>query len=202
MYTSGSTGTPKGVVGTRTGALNRLQWMWETYPFDAGKECGIRVTKLSFVDSVWEILGFLLNAIPLVHMEHELCRESGRSSSPPGHVILDNSDAFLHVVHRFHVTRFTTIPSILEMLLHSKHASRRLCEALASLHYVLVSGETFPVNLAMRATTVLSNVMFLNLFGSTEVSGDVTWFEIHAPLAVDDVATWKEHGVPIGRVGH
>ncbi|KAF1327328.1 Acyl-activating enzyme 19-like, partial [Globisporangium splendens] len=202
MYTSGSTGTPKGVVGTRIGAMSRLRWMWETYPFDVEKDSGIRVTKLTFVDSVWEILGSLLKAIPLVHIEHQPQEGSSASVSPFGHVILDNSDAFLDVMHRFHATRFTTIPSILEMLLLPKGTSRRLCEALASLKYVLVSGETFPVSLAMRATTTLPHVKFLNLFGSTEVSGDVTWFEIHAPLDAKDVTTWKEHGVPIGRVCH
>ncbi|CAM9448364.1 unnamed protein product [Discosporangium mesarthrocarpum] len=33
MYTSGTTGRSKGVRGTRTGALNRLRFAWETFPF-------------------------------------------------------------------------------------------------------------------------------------------------------------------------
>ncbi len=36
LYTSGSTGRPKGVVGCERGILNRMNWMWRTYPFKAG----------------------------------------------------------------------------------------------------------------------------------------------------------------------
>ena len=65
MYTSGSTGTPKGVCGTHRGALNRFEWMWESYPIDAGGEeegggevCAQK-TSYGFVDSVWETFGCL-----------------------------------------------------------------------------------------------------------------------------------------------
>jgi non-ribosomal peptide synthetase component F len=34
MYTSGSSGQPKGVVGTHSGAINRMRWMWERYQFE------------------------------------------------------------------------------------------------------------------------------------------------------------------------
>lgn len=38
--------------------------------------------------------------------------------------------------------------------------------------------------------------------GSTEVSGDITWFEVAAPLTAADERRWRSHGVPIGRIGH
>ena len=47
LYTSGSSGRPKGVEGTHRGAMNRMRWMWERYPFRGGgsllpeDECGI-----------------------------------------------------------------------------------------------------------------------------------------------------------------
>ena len=59
LYTSGSTGTPKGVVGLHRGAVNRVTWMWRTYPF-APDEVACLKTTFSFVDSVWEMFGGLL----------------------------------------------------------------------------------------------------------------------------------------------
>ncbi len=63
IYTSGSTGLPKGVVGLHRGAVNRCAWMWQRYPFRSGEVCCSR-TSLSFVDSVWEIFGPLLQGVP------------------------------------------------------------------------------------------------------------------------------------------
>src|SRR5207344_3315234 len=39
IYTSGSTGAPKGVMGHHRGLVNRLSWMWSTYPFQQGEVC-------------------------------------------------------------------------------------------------------------------------------------------------------------------
>lgn len=39
-----------------------------------------------------------------------------------------------------------------------------------------------------------------NVVGSTEVSGDITWLEIQAPLSETELSLWSEHGVPIGKL--
>lgn len=36
--------------------------------------------------------------------------------------------------------------------------------------------------------------------GSTEVSGDITWLKIQAPLSMTDLSLWREHGIPIGKL--
>lgn len=171
MYTSGSTGHPKGVIGTRIGALNRLQWMWQQHPFD-DTECErvVRVTKLTFVDSVWEILGALLKHIPLVHLQHQQQEKQKENKNVlPGHVILDDSELFLQTIRRFKVSRCTIVPSILELLLlkyaSSTQRSKLHC-ALASVQYLLVSGEVLPVHLVVQATEALPHVKLLNLYGT------------------------------------
>ena len=35
MYTSGSSGKPKAVIGTHRATLNRFEWMWKEFPFQA-----------------------------------------------------------------------------------------------------------------------------------------------------------------------
>src|ERR1019366_344934 len=65
IYTSGSTGRPKGVMATHRATINRLTWMWRTYPFTSG-EVSCQKTSISFVDAVAEIFGPLLQGVPLV----------------------------------------------------------------------------------------------------------------------------------------
>ena len=74
VYTSGSTGNPKGVLGTHRGAVNRFAWMWREYPFTDSDVC-CHKTALSFVDSIWEIFGPLLQAVPNVIIDDATMRE-------------------------------------------------------------------------------------------------------------------------------
>jgi non-ribosomal peptide synthetase component F len=77
IYTSGSTGLPKGVMGSHREIVNVLRWMWERYPFGYGEIC-CQKTSLSFVDSVWELFGPLLQARPIVLIAEEEMKDSIR----------------------------------------------------------------------------------------------------------------------------
>lgn len=61
LYTSGSTGIPKGVRLPHSIVLNRLRWQWECFPYSLTETVGVFKTALTFVDSVSEIWGPLLN---------------------------------------------------------------------------------------------------------------------------------------------
>ncbi|KAI9915514.1 hypothetical protein PsorP6_007284 [Peronosclerospora sorghi] len=203
LCTSGSTGTMKRVVGSRTGAWTRLEWMWQMYPFErttteeeASHERVMRSTKLSFVDSVWEILGAFVHAVPLVHLQCPRHDVDSTRSAPLTSVVLDDSRWFLDVVRTERVTRFTAVPSVLEMLVLQTTAScRRSC--LARLRYVLSSGEALPLHVLEQLTASLPHVTILNLYGSTEVSGDVTCMALKAPFSSIQVAAWQAYGVPV-----
>lgn len=173
LYSSGSTGRPKGVCGTHQATLNRLAWAWRAQPFLPGDVVGHR-SSLSFVDAAPEMWSGLLQGVPtaILHPEE----------------VLDLS-RFVAVLRRLSVTRLTVVPSILAALLRGVPA---LGEALPALRTWITSGEELPLPLLHAFSAAAPRATLLNLYGTTEVTGDVTCavFEPEAPL--------PPHSVPIG----
>ncbi|HEX9987859.1 MAG TPA: amino acid adenylation domain-containing protein [Chloroflexia bacterium] len=159
IYTSGSTGLPKGVMGLHRGAINRFRWMWETYPFEAGEVC-CQKTALSFVDSIWEVFGPLLQGVPLVII-------------PDG--VLKDPVLFLGALAGSGVTRLVLVPSLLRVLLDT---TNDLDAKLPGLNIWATSGEALPAELAQRFKELLPGRTLLNIYGSSEVSADVTWYDL------------------------
>nr|VFK12476.1 MAG: amino acid adenylation domain-containing protein [Candidatus Kentron sp. LPFa] len=176
IYTSGSTGQPKGVEAMHGAAANRLAWMWRALPFAPDDVC-CQKTALSFVDSVWEIFGPLLRGISSVIITDRVVKDIPR---------------LLETLARQGVTRIVLVPSLLRALLD---AGLPLAERLPSLRWWVCSGETLPVDLVRRFQARLPGARLINLYGSSEVAADVTWY---------DTAAFEEDGqmparVPIGQ---
>src|SRR5207245_7717328 len=113
LYTSGTSGKPKGVEATHRGAMNRMRWMWERYPFEAGEVC-CQKTNVGFVDSVWEIFGPLLAGVPSVILPQE--------------AVLDPEE-LLQILAEERVTRIVLVPSLLRALLeHAPNLEGRVPE--------------------------------------------------------------------------
>ncbi|MBD2775784.1 non-ribosomal peptide synthetase [Iningainema tapete] len=163
IYTSGSTGKPKGVCGLHRGAVNRFQWMWQKYPFTPDEVC-CQKTSLNFVDSVWEIFGPLLQGIPTVIV--------------PDSVVLD-PPKFVATLAHHNVTRLVLVPSLLRVLLENEDD---LQLRLPKLKLWVTSGEAISIDLLQNFRLVMPNSTLLNLYGSSEVSADVTYKSIE-PLA-------------------
>jgi amino acid adenylation domain-containing protein len=158
IYTSGSTGTPKGVVGLHRGTVNRFAWMWSTYPFAANEMSCVK-TSLSFVDSVWEVFGPLLKGTPSIIIPDQVTKDLWLLVQ----ALADN-----------HVTRIVLVPSLLGAILDF---NPNLQSLLPDLKLWTSSGESLSRKLAERFHQCLPNSKLLNLYGSSEVSGDVTCFE-------------------------
>jgi amino acid adenylation domain-containing protein/non-ribosomal peptide synthase protein (TIGR01720 family) len=173
IYTSGSTGRPKGVLATHAGAVNRFFWMWEAYPFEPDEVC-CQKTALSFVDSIWEIFGPLLKGVRLVII--------------PDEVLLD-PHALIRSLEHHSVTRIVLVPSLLRAILDSDFDIPR---RLARLRICVSSGESLSQELVQRFQEILPAAILLNLYGSSEVSADVTFY---------DTRTYSEEfgSIPIGR---
>nr|MBA2284933.1 amino acid adenylation domain-containing protein [Ktedonobacteraceae bacterium] len=172
LYTSGSTGKPKGITGTQRATLNRFRWMWQTYPFAPGEVC-CQKTTLNFVDAVWEIFGPLLQGIPLVIIPDQTVKDLAQ---------------FLSTLAQYRVTRIVLVPSLLRVLLQSEDD---LQQRLADLKYWVCSGEALPLELARSFQQRVPQGTLINLYGSTEVAADATFYEVRP----DELRS----SVPIGR---
>jgi len=164
MFTSGSTGLPKAVVATHQATINRLQWMWERFPFAATDVC-CQKTALSFVDSVWEMFGPLLRGVPTVVIPQQS---------------LTDVIEFVDILEQEHISRLVLVPTLLSLLLDTH---RDLGSRLHKLTLCTVSGEPLPRDTASRFFASMPDTTLLNLYGSTEVSADVT-FDIVARNAL------------------
>lgn len=188
LYTSGSTGIPKGVLGRHQGILNRIFWMQREYPYSQTDVC-CQKTSLSFVDSVAETFEPLLHGRALVVMADE--------------VVLD-PNLLVAALAEHRVTRIVLVPSLLRALLQVPDAARRLPE----LALWVSSGEPLRVELVDRFHKAMPGKTLLNLYGSTEVSADVTWCEtrsgcggqaypIGRPLANTQVYVFDRQRLPV-----
>lgn len=164
IYTSGSTGKPKGVLGTHQGMVNRLMSLWELYPYEKHERL-CQKTSINFVDHIAEIFSPLLQSIPLYILSNTAVKGDARD--------------LIHELNENKITRIVLVPSLLRVLLI-------LEDPLNHLRYVFSSGEALPMKLAMQFFERLPNCKLVNLYGSSEVSADVTYYEIK-PSDVDNI---------------
>ncbi|XP_043518674.1 mycosubtilin synthase subunit C isoform X2 [Frieseomelitta varia] len=180
LYTSGSTGTPKGVLLPHATVLNRLQWQWQELPYAEDEERCIFKTSLTFVDSVCEIWGPLLQGRTLVVIPKHITRDPER---------------FISVLEEHKIQRLVLVPSLLHSVLMYL-SLRTKDDALRSLRLWVCSGETLPVSLADQffATFENDNKILANFYGSTEIMGDVTYHLLSNRKQLQNV-----ENVPIGK---
>jgi amino acid adenylation domain-containing protein len=172
IYTSGSTGKPKGVAVEHRQLLNRLAWMWETYPFIAN-EVGCQKTALNFVDSLWELLGPLLQGIPTVIIPED---------------VVGDPYALVETMALHRVSRIWVVPSLLSVLLDTYPDLQR---RLPALTFWVSSGEALSAELLSRFRRAMPESVLFNLYGTSEV-WDATWYD---PRSIEG----RLPRVPIGK---
>ncbi|MCV3216667.1 amino acid adenylation domain-containing protein [Plectonema radiosum NIES-515] len=158
IYTSGSTGTPKGVLGTHRGTVNGLHWLWKTHPFATGEIC-CQKTAISFVDSVWEIFAPLLQGIPTVIIPDAIAKDP---------------QLFLATLANYQISRLVLVPSLLRLLLDNYP---HLIQNLSHLQLWIASGEALTIDVVKTFRQLLPNAKLINLYGSSEVSANVTYYD-------------------------
>lgn len=158
MFTSGSTGLAKGVVGSQSGTMNRLRWMWRKYPYENDDVCMMK-TPIGFVDSIGEIFGPLLVGVPIVIL---------------GESAMMIPDEFCSVLILERITRLVVVPTFLNFLLEELSL---LEKGDHCLRLVVCSGEELKKETVLRFREVIPTTRLLNLYGSTEVSADIFYYE-------------------------
>ncbi|KAL8155186.1 putative acyl-activating enzyme 19 isoform X2 [Apium graveolens] len=180
MHTSGSTGKPKGVCGTELGLLNRLLWMQGLYPL-YGDELLLFKTSISFIDHLQEFLAPLLTGCTLV--------------IPPFEELKNNPLLVVNYLKCYSIARLVAVPSLMRIILPTLQRPR-IVSIQDSLKLLVLSGEIFHLSLWNKISELLPKTTILNLYGSTEVTGDCTYFDCQRLPAIrqnEEVST-----VPIG----
>ncbi|KAL7238340.1 hypothetical protein ACSBR2_004443 [Camellia fascicularis] len=180
MYTSGSTGKPKGVCGTETGLVNRVLWMQELYP-SVGEELLLFKTSISFIDHLQECLGALLATCTLV--------------IPPFNEFKENPFYVYDFLQAYSINRLIAVPSLMRVILPALQSPYNM-RVQSSLKMLVLSGEVFPMSLWEMLYKLLPKTTILNLYGSTEVSGDCSYFDCKKLLSILDSEALSS--VPIG----
>ena len=170
IYTSGSTGQPKGVIGLHEGMVNRIAAQAGIVEFEDGDVC-CQKTSIGFVDSIFEILGPLSLGLPLV-MTGDL---SGKAPGELASLMVEAG-----------VSRVVMVPSLAAALV----SDARTREQLSGLRVCTLSGEALSADLLGQLVDALPHCQFINLYGSSEASADVTYYS---------AANWAGGAVPIGR---
>ena len=155
IHTSGSTGRPKGVLLARDALLNRLRWAMDTLPAMPDDLACLK-TSPAFVDGLAELLHPLAAGFPALVPAPETARDPA---------------ALLAEIRRHGVTRLVLTPSVAATMLAADAAP----ETPWPVRIMHLSGEALHSSLVQKLYDRLApDAVLLNLYGSSEVTADVT----------------------------
>ncbi|WP_189960078.1 non-ribosomal peptide synthetase, partial [Streptomyces alanosinicus] len=154
IFTSGSSGQPKAVLGTHAGVLNRVRAFHELHPFEDGEICSLKTSPV-FVDAVAELFTGMLAGVPTLIVGPESARDPER---------------LVAALERGGATRVVVVPQLLKAMLEVPDAGTRL----RALRTVNVSGARLDAALARGFAECLPGSRLINVYGSSEVSADVS----------------------------
>ncbi|MDI5895996.1 non-ribosomal peptide synthetase [Flavobacterium algoritolerans] len=161
IYTSGSTGKPKGCMVQHQGVINRIEWMWNEFDYNA-EDIILQKTTFTFDVSVWELFMPLCWGIKMV-----MCNKEDVSSP----------NRLLSLIENHKITCVHFVPSMLNAFISSPlFENDDLKSRLKYLKRVSASGEALSAETVKSWYNKLDTPIF-NLYGPTEASIEVTCYE-------------------------
>ena len=169
IFTSGSTGLPKGAMVEQKGMFNHLLAKIADLELTA-RDAVAQTASQCFDISVWQMLVSLA--------------VGGRVHVYPDEVAHD-PEGLLDRVEADGITILEVVPSVQRAMLDAialRGASR---PGLASLRWLIATGEALPPDLCRRWLEEYPQVPLVNAYGPTECSDDVTHAFFHHPPAAE-----------------
>lgn len=174
IFTSGSTGTPKGAMVADGGMDNHIAAKVDDLGLGATDTVGL-TAPLSFDISVWQTLTALT-------VGGRVAVASAADIAEPAELVA--------WVRRHGVTVLEIVPSFLAVL--TAQLDDELRAGLASLRYLVATGEALPGRVAQRWYEHCPDIPIVNAYGPTECSDDVTH---HVVTAAESAARpWPSIG--------
>jgi amino acid adenylation domain-containing protein len=177
LFTSGSTGLPKGAMIEQRGMVNHLYAKIIDLDLRAG-DIVAQNARQSFDISVWQLLVALLAGGCTRIYDDETARDP---------------ELLLRRVDEEGVTILEVVPSLLGALLQGLGDQLSHLPRLATLRWLLLTGEALPPQLCREWFVYYPRIPLLNAYGPTECSDDVS----HEPIS-EPPADHVVH-MPIGR---
>ena len=160
LFTSGSTGKPKGVIISQRSMMNYIDWAVETYKIDETFNFGSQ-SPFYFCMSVLEIFSTL---------------KCGCTTFIIPQMYFTFPKKLLEYIKEKQINIIYWVPSALNIIVNMNGFEKY---DISCLKWILFSGEVMPVKTLNMLRKTLPESKFVNVYGPTELTADVTYYIVN-----------------------
>lgn len=168
VYTSGSTGKPKGVLKSHGAVISFIRAFTETFQLGSNEIIGNQTP--FFFDA---------SAKDFYYMIY-----SGATLEVLGSELFIFPVTLIEYMNQRRVTYVCWVPTALAIVTQLNTFKKVIPETLRHVFFV---GEVFPVKQLRKWIETLPDIRYVNLYGSSEISGICCWYPIPTDQPVPDI---------------
>ena len=149
LCSSGSTGKPKMIIRSHRSFFHRMQWTWNTHPYERGEVC-CQKAHMTTTHAVYELFEPLLRGIPVCIIPDQQTK---------------TLEPFWDTIRRRAISRLLIVPSVLQASLDMPGF------APPNIKVLVLMGEYVSARLAARTAAAFpAATKIYSIYGSTEAS--------------------------------